>query len=207
MADRNYYVFIRLVLRHSLWGLLISFFIFSKVFCCEDFPQVSKEEWESYPQWEGYYANCSNGFAITIPKGFIGRSTPPPAPHHGFGIWLSQTPSAYIWVDGSLNSLEWESPEQAANQHLEWIKKDAQSIVSISQEKLFLEKLSAIRLIVKYTCSDSGEITKVEDYFLALDYRGLVYTIALSSDLTTYDEYRAILEHLAKTFHLIEFCK
>ena len=154
-----------------VWGLLMVLLLPIHVLSCEKFPCVSKKEWESYPKWEGQYTNCDNGYAITIPGNFTARSTPPPAPQHGIGIWLSEDPSGYIGVDGSFNTLEWESLEQAVTWHIDRRHEDARELLSVQKFHIKLDTLPAIRCVIRYSCPDSTMM--IDDYFLALD-RGMV---------------------------------
>src|SRR6266536_6211284 len=46
----------------------------------------------------GQYYNRNHCFSVFIPEGVVGRSDPPPAPHHGFGAQLDDDGQSYLYV-------------------------------------------------------------------------------------------------------------
>jgi hypothetical protein len=104
-----------------------------------------------------------------------------------------------IYVDGSSDWTEGDSPlDEAAEQYIERITEDAQQIISIHKSYLTIDEQPTIRVSIRYLCQKRGE--KVEDYFLIKGWA--FYTIALSADAVKYEEYKIILERMAKTFRV-----
>lgn len=166
---------------------------------CNEFPASSFENDPSLTKHEGKYVNDAWGYSIEIPKGLIGKSAPPDHPQHGFGILLSRKPLGYIWVDGSANSLEWKSLYQAANAHISWIREGALKILTVEKHQTKLSGFQAVRLVVRYECPKAN---LTEDYFIAIDSRQIVYTIALTAESKRYPSYKKILENIANTWQL-----
>ncbi|MDY0091337.1 MAG: hypothetical protein RBT80_01395 [Candidatus Vecturithrix sp.] len=182
-----------------LWLWLVLLPISSYAWVCKEF---EPEDWdESFSQYEGDYHNCPYGYAITIPQGFVGRGEAPSHTEHGVGILLSRSPQGYLWVDGGAASPDGDSPlDEEADKRIEWIENEAQKIVSVQKSYIMLDALPAVRLIIQYICPDDRVM--VTDYFFALHGSAFEYTIALSADAVKYEEYKAIIEHIAKTFQL-----
>lgn len=173
----------------------------NKAISCGNIPDTSID-WESLMKHEERYVNCNYGYSLTIPNGLVGRSSPPPAPQHGFGIVLSQDSQGYLWIDGSYNSLEWTSLDEMADEYIKWIKEDTQKIISIEKSSITLGGIPAIRLITRYTCQDA---MFVEDDILSIDKNGgIAYTIGLSSSDNHYTEYKKILEDIVMTWTFID---
>jgi hypothetical protein len=165
---------------------------------CGDFPTYSPDS-VSAIKHKGWYGNYSWGYSVVIPEGLIGVSDPPDHPQHGFCIELSKDPYGYIWVDGSSNSLEWKSKNEAANAYLAIIKEGNRKILSTQKYKVKLNGFPALRLVVRYACPD---VIRIRDYFIAIDRRQIVYTIGLSTAEDGYGSYKKILENIANTWQL-----
>lgn len=150
------------------------------------------------------YHNCRFQYRVSIPEGFIGRSDPPPSPSHGIGILLSRLPDGYIYVGAEYNSIEWESSDQGASRHVEWIKEDVQQIISVQYQHVTVDTHPSTRMIVTYLCPNG--ITMGEDMFLLVN-PGMVYELSLMADATTYREYKRLLERIVKTFRVEQPCE
>ncbi len=182
-----------------LMALLIIFVAFPRVSQagCGDIPTL--DEWKNVTRThKGFYYNCRFHYGVSIPQGFIGRSVESPAPQHGFGIVDSRYPSGIIWVSGDYwTSDKISSNNDLAETHLQWIKKNAQQIVSIQKQSVTLDGLPALRLIVQAQCSD-GKLF-VHDLVLMLQ-GGIEYRIKLCVEASNYTEHVRILEQLVSTW-------
>jgi hypothetical protein len=107
--------------------------------------------------FKGSYENLNYLYVVTIPNGLVGYSSPPPSPQHGFGIVLSWEPRAYLFVDSSANSLNYNNEEEALNHHMEYLQKEAEHIVSRNISNLLLGKTQAKMQEIHYKCSGVSE--------------------------------------------------
>jgi hypothetical protein len=134
---------------------------------------------------EGVYRNPNYLYAITLPPGVVCLSDPPPVPQHGCGIQLSEDSSAYLWVDGSYNTLERVSSSDALRDQCDEFLQEGTEVVVLKHVSTLLGDLPAERLTVRYR--KVGEITAtVKDVVVGLrgeieNYGDMIYTIGLIS--------------------------
>lgn len=168
---------------------------------CEDLPGVLSLD-ESAPKFSNDYYNYPYGYMIIIPDGLTGYGSHVPAPQHGFGIVLSKDPKGYIWVDGSANTLYFESLEQLVEHELSWFREGNSRILSVKKEKIKLGHLPAYRLVIKYRCKNHSFIA---DKVVSIDNeRQIIYTLSLISAKEKYSEYSDVFDKMAKSMQLIE---
>jgi hypothetical protein len=134
----------------------------------------------------GEYSNPNYLFAVTIPAGLVGHSSPPPSPQHGFGVVLSWEPRAYFWLDSSTNALEWPDEKHVLADHLEWKRGEAERILSVHQHRASFGIQPAHEQIIRYVCPNS-HVERVEVTVISLR-RGLVDTAGL---LTTAERFKS----------------
>ena len=85
---------------------------------CENFPVI---DLNNDPEVKDVYQNWDYGYEVRIPINLFGYGSQPPAPNHGFGILISRSPKAYVWVDASYNvAEETNSLKKIADIHLSW---------------------------------------------------------------------------------------
>lgn len=148
---------------------------------------------------KGLYRNPNYLYSFTIPAGMVCLSDPPPAPHHGCGIDLSEDPRAYVWADGSYNSLDRVSPDDAMRDNFDSLMKEGTEIVVLKRSSMSLDGLPAERLIVRYKHREDKEST-VEDAVIALrhlkDWGNMIYTLGLISTPSRFEEEKVVLESI-----------
>lgn len=175
--------------------------MFSVAYACGDFPDPGFDG-PDIRRFTGAYYNPNYGYSVVIPKGLIGHDSAPPSPHHGFGIVLSWEPRAYVYVDGSYNSAEFESIEDVETQHLTWLKEESVKIVSVDHIVTDLGILKAKRFIARHTCPQISD-TFIDDYIFAFSKdKNILYTIALLTTESRYNKDKRVLEQLIKTWEL-----
>src|SRR5260221_2073874 len=78
--------------------------------CCEDARPVTAEH------HVGRYINAEYGFSVEIPAGYVAFNSPAPAPDHGIGLLVAESPRAYAYVIANYELPEsaYEAGEQAA---------------------------------------------------------------------------------------------
>jgi hypothetical protein len=138
-----------------------------------------------------------------IPDGLVGRGEAPGHTEHGIGIVIAEKPYGYMYTDGSADWTEEEFPlYEIASKHTEWIRQDAQRILSVEQFEMVIDTHPALRLIVRYLCSTSQK--KVHDYVFTRNY-GHIYTVALLADYEKYEVYKTTVERIMDTFQFKEW--
>ena len=132
------------------------------------------------------YRNYEFGFSLNIPHDLVGYAQAPPAPDHGVGILLSQEPRSYMYVGADWSSSEYESLVSAKRDHLEWIKKDSQAVISVKDLTASPRLFKSIRFLVRYTCPNSKLIYVYDETIALREHEGIHYSFLL---LTTDDRY------------------
>ena len=149
---------------------------------CGNIPDRDFESKEN-SAFNGRYENRNYMYAVTIPNGLTGYSSPSPSPQHGFGIVLDWGAHAYIMFDSSANSLEYKSTKEALSDHLKWLSDEGAEINSIKTKKTQLGKNTATRTEIHYTCSKTKENRSQIIVFSIRENRSLLDTASI--DTTT----------------------
>ena len=137
------------------------------------------------------YSNSQYAYSVSIPQGLVGLSNSAPFPQHGIGITLSRQAKSYIWLEGSYNSLLWQSLDEALDLHLKWLAEDSVEVSVLKREKMYLQRLRAMRLVARYRSLATNEI-RIQDLVIAFrsygeDDRGITYTLGLIAPEFRYD--------------------
>jgi len=153
----------------------------------------------------GFYYNCGYGYAFHIPKGFVGRGEPDGHPQHGVRIWMSERPESYVWIDGSSNSLEWQTLDDAAKFQREALKDRGTDVSLIERQVTRLGRLKALSLTFSYVENGTGSRVIEEVVVAQRRSKGeaeIIYTIGLKTPRTTYQRGRQMLENVLRTWQL-----
>ena len=172
---------------------------------CNDFPfkQLLEGPPRSRYEYRGQYINRAYEYSVKIPKGFTAYDGRNEANHSGFGIALGEPPQSYIFVRGEHNSLEYDTPRQAAIKDVEFLRRQGKKIESETITESSLGTLDAVLLVVNYTCPGSaGQYTQSSIMALGPDKRFL-YTLELYSPTNRYERDRAVLEGIIKSWKTI----
>lgn len=151
-------------------------------------------------EWRGRYVNEVYWYSVSIPENLTGYDVAPPAPLHGFGIALGDSPQSYIFVDGASNSLEFDAPIDAALRELEYSRKRGKKIESATISGSHLGGLDAILLSMQYSCPGSNEVYAQASTFALSPDRNRIYEITLYSLLNRYDRDRKVLNQILKSW-------
>ena len=153
----------------------------------------------------GFYYNCGFGYAVNIPRGFVGRGDPDGQPQHGVEISLSEQPESYVWVDASYNAAGWRTLEDAAKSYRNALNDRAKDISIVERQITRLGRLRALRLTLSYR-EGSAENRVIEEMILARrrskGEAEIIYKIGLKTPQTTYSRSRRMLENLLRTWQL-----
>ena len=172
---------------------------------CGDFPAVGFDSPEM-SRFVGEYSNPNYHFGVRIPDGLVGYSSPPPMPHHGFGLVLSWEPRVYMFFDGSYTvetrTSITPSVDQVEAETLEWLRQESDRIISVQKTRTRLGSLPARRHVVYRTCADRPELFVVDELFAL---RGSVtFSATLESVDRRYKNDRDIFERFLRTWHVTE---
>ena len=148
----------------------------------------------------GVYVNSVYRYKVSIPAGLIGHSSPPPAPNHGFGILLGQRGDGYIWVDGSWNSLEYESSEKAAHEGMEFLEDRGTAISRSKMNPWKLGGFQATRLTVWYRCPDSPDVFVTEQLFALNQDKSMIWVVGLDTKQSRYEKDFRVFESILKSW-------
>jgi hypothetical protein len=135
----------------------------------------------------------------------MGRGEPDGHPQHGVRIWLSQQPESYVWIDGSFNSLEWQTLDDAAKFQREALNDRGTDVSLIEKQVTRLGRLKALHLTFSYV--EKGANGRViEEVILARrgskEEAEIIYTIGLKTPQATYQRDRQMLENVLRTWQL-----
>lgn len=154
--------------------------------------------------YTGWYSNAQYGYAAEVPPGLTAYGSPTPAPNHGFGIALSVTPYAYLFVDGSYDVLFEATADHAASTLLGYLRKDAREILSVHRAQMRLGGLRAVRAQARFRCAGYSDIF-VDDTISALDRKAtIVYTVSLTTSETRYRTDKATLDRVVASWRAMK---
>jgi hypothetical protein len=99
----------------------------------------------------GRYIDVDYGFSVLIPSNVKAFRTPEPAPNHGFGINLSESPYSYLWVDGSYAVGDYDTEQDLPMKTIYLLRsRDATNTKIVKQSRTRMGSLSAIHLVIDY---------------------------------------------------------
>ncbi len=159
----------------------------------------------------GEYINYQYGYSLKIPEEMQAMQSPPPAPNHGFVARLRVDADAVIYVDGSYNSTELNSLDEAADENIKYLKEEhGESVVLLKRYAMRLGKSTAIRYVAQFTDSQTGA-TMIEDEVVSLrkyssddDEFGIIYSVSLRSPIYSYEASKPTFEKVLKRWRELE---
>jgi len=187
------------VLRAAL--LLLAAPLAARAAPCGRFPPRGFDGADS-PRIEASYGNAQYGYAVRLPVGLVGYGAPPPAPNHGFGIVLSWTPRAYLYVDGSYEVADDDTLDKQETLQREFTRKDAHRVLSTQSTKAQLGPLPALRLIARYECKGLRGLYITDEVVALSDDLSVVYKVSLLTTVKRYRKDKAVFEEIVRSFEL-----
>lgn len=150
----------------------------------------------------GTVTNPNYYYAVTIPPGLTGFSSPAPSPYHGFGIVLSWEPRAYLRVDGSYNSSEYKSSREAARQYLKWEREAAGTMLAARCHTVHAGGCPATRLVCRYICADNVTRRVLHEVFFIRKKEGIIYEVGLDTTQSREKEDLVVFEQILSSWKM-----
>lgn len=178
----------------------------NQVGICDDlsvFRQLMAGSPRSRYAYRGRYVNLAYKYSVRIPKSltaYDGRDEPR---HNGFALGLGKAPQSVIFVLGDPNSLEYNSPREAATQELEFLRQQGKKIESEKITESQLGTLNAVILEVIYSCPRSAD-RHIRSSIIALSPdKRFLYTLELYSPANRYESDRIVLDQIIKSWKML----
>lgn len=186
-------------------GLLLSS-TGSQADACDDlsgFKQLMAGPPRSRYEYRGRYVNWAYEYSVRIPKGLTGYDGRDQARHNGFALALDKGSQCVVFVSGDPNSIEYNTPREAAARDVEFLRQQGKKIESETITESRLGTLDAVLLVVNYTCPGSAD-RYVKSSVIALSPdNGFLYALELYSPANQYAGGRAVFDEIIKSWKLI----
>jgi hypothetical protein len=186
-------------------GLLLSYGG-SQSDACDDLSGIKQlmagPPWSRY-EYRGRYVNWAYEYSVRIPKGITGYDSRDQPRHNGFALALDKEPQSVVFVMGDSNSIEYNTPREAAARDVESLRQQGKKIESETITESRLGTLDAVLLVVNYTCPGSAD-RYVESSVIALSPdKRFLYTLELYSPANRHEGSRAVFDEIVKSWKLI----
>ena len=185
-----------------VFGLLFSF-TGDQANACDDLSgvkQLMAGSPRSRYEYRGRYVNLAYKYSVRIPHGltaYDGRDEPR---HNGFVLPLG--PESVIFASGDPNSVEYNTPREAAVRDAEFLRQQGKKIESQTITDSHLGTLDAVRLVVAYTCPGSAD-RRIESSVMALSAnKEFIYELVMYSPADRYENDRAVLDQIMKSWKI-----
>lgn len=155
-------------------------------------------------EFRNQYRNRGYGYAVTIPKGYVGFDPANPFYQRGFWIALGQGKDSYIDVYGEKNSFEDVSTNEVANRHLSDLRGAVKAVESSSVTPISIGGRPASQLLITYTCPGSPERYIQLSIFGLSPNKDNLYVVTLYSVPREYDLYRTIVDQILKSWKYLD---
>jgi hypothetical protein len=119
---------------------------------------------------------------------------------HGFGILLGPKGEGYIWVDGSWNSLDYESSQEMGRDIDAYLQKRGAIVSSAEVRPWILAGIHATRVTLQYRCPDSQEVFVNETVVALSPDKSKAWQVRLDTKQSRYEEDLRIYEAVLKSW-------
>ncbi len=171
---------------------------------CDDlssFKQLMAGPPQSRYEYRGRYTNLEYEYSVMIPKGFTAYDGREEARHNGFVLPLAS--ESVIFVSGDPNSVEYNTPREAATREVEFLRQQGKKIESETITDAHLESLDAVHLLVTYSCSGSPDRHTKSSVMALSNDKSYFYEVSLRDSADRYENDRALLDQLTKSWKII----
>ena len=139
---------------------------------------------------------------MQLPAGLVGHGAPSQSPDHGFGIVLSWTPRAYLYIDGSYEVLADDTLAKQEARHSAYMRSDAFRVLSTQTMKTQLGPLPAVRLVARYECEGLRGLYVTDEVVALSEDLSVVYKVALLTTTKRYRADKAVFDEMLRSFAL-----
>lgn len=172
---------------------------------CDDlsgFKQLMAGQTRSRYEYRGRYVNWPYEYSVIIPKRLKGYDGRAEDSHNGFGLALGAPLQSVIFVSGEHNSVEYDTPREAATRKVEYLRQDGKKIESEAMSDSHLGTLNAVRLVVIYTCPGSPDRHILSSIKALSPDKRFLYTLEIYSPTNRYERDRAVLDQIIKSWRM-----
>lgn len=170
---------------------------------CHDFPFKRLLNGAPRYAYRGRYVNDAYRYTVTIPRGLTAYDGREQARHSGFGLALGEPPQSFIFVRADSNSVEYDTPREAATQALEWMREGGRRVESATISESRLGTLNSALLVVSYTCRGSSELHRRATMMALGPGKGYLYALELYSPAGRYERDRAVLDKIIRSWKIL----
>lgn len=152
----------------------------------------------------GRYSHHDFAYSLLVPAGMMAATT---ETWHGFGIDLANPtsvawakrglPQAFLRVEGSYNSSDLASLDDAVQESLAAMKPAYGSYRMLSKRPTRLGGVPAVRFVASYI---RGGESMIDDEIVAIREKEIVYTIELTTPASRYSRDRSVLTQMQMSF-------
>ena len=153
-------------------------------------------------KYRGLYINKAYHYSVRIPGNLVGYDQSAP-PHHGFGMITGDSPQSYIEVNGEANSLEYETPRDAALRLVEYLLRNGKEVQAQAVGQVRLGELDAAFLQVTYRCPGSSVLYKQGSVVALSPDKSALYEISLYAPADRYEGDRVVLNGLLNSWKYV----
>lgn len=184
--------------------MLVAAIVASSVFARSDDCAIAPNGFLKEPRVEfrGLYTNREYLFSVVIPDGLTGYEGADP-PHHGFGLLLGEQQQSYLYVDGSVNSLEERDSRDAANRALRYLREGERVVESSTLKPSRLGELPATELVARYTCGRPSTQYMTASVFALSPNREMMYEITLYTARDHFSRARRVFDRMIRSWRYL----
>jgi hypothetical protein len=154
------------------------------------------------------YSNENYLFSIALPNGLSCCQNLPPSPVHGCLVTPPGGKGTEIWVDGSYNTMDYNSPDEAVYSSVGDYFVTGTTLAVLRREPTKLGDFEAVRLTLRI--KKQGEAAaKIEDLVMTIAPRGggpedVVYTLGFRGSEAEYAKYEKTFSQIVSSWKAIK---
>ena len=186
----------------TIMGVLLSYPC-SQYSACDDFKELLKVPPRSRYEYRGRYVNLTYEYSVLIPKGLTGYDGRDETNHEGFRLALGKRLRSLIFVRGEHNSLEYDTPREAAMGSVKFLRQQGKIIESEAISDASLSSLKAVHLIVNYTCPGSGDRRVLSSVIALSTGKRFIYELELYSRADRFEIDRRVQDQIIASWKMI----